>query len=196
MRRNAGRLSGIDVDVWRIPAIGLALAAALAAARVGWQLIRPDDLFLDSWVLVHILEVFNGETSPLPRAALTLKYPLSYLPFVIPARVIGALDTVKFIYPVVASLAAIPAYMLARRGMVPVAGALALLFVPDALVKALNGTPQGIAFVLFLFAVYFSIHRNRAAFAVTAILTLFTHHLTGLAVLLLYYSVWVLPRMR
>ncbi|GMQ95701.1 MAG: hypothetical protein BMS9Abin14_153 [Gammaproteobacteria bacterium] len=176
--------------------MGLALAAALAAARVAWQLIRPDDLFLDSWVLVHILEVFNGEVSPLPRATLTLQYPLSYLPFVIPARVIGALDTVKFVYPVVSSLAAIPAYMLARRGIAPLAGALALLFVPDELVKALNGTPQGIAFVLFLFAVYFSIRRNRAAFTVTAIATLLTHHLTGLAVLLLYYSVWVLPRTR
>ena len=196
MRRNAGRLSSIDVDIWRIPAIGLALAAALAAARVGWQLVRPDDLFLDSWVLVHILEVFNGEASPLPRATLTLQYPLSYLPFVIPARVIGALDTVKFVYPVVSSLAAIPAYMLVRRGMAPVAGVLALLFVPDVLVKALNGTPQGIAFVLFLFAVYFSIRKNRAAFTVTAIVTLLTHHLTGLAVLLLYFSVWVLPRTR
>ncbi len=196
MRRNAGRLSSIDVDIWRIPAIGLALAAALAAARVGWQLVRPDDLFLDSWVLVHILEVFNGEASPLPRATLTLQYPLSYLPFVIPARVIGALDTVKFVYPVVSSLAAIPAYMLVRRGMAPVAGVLALLFVPDVLVKALSGTPQGIAFVLFLFAVYFSIGKNRAAFTFTAIVVLLTHHLTGLAVLLLYYSVWVLPRTR
>ncbi len=196
MRRNAGRLSSVDVDIWGIPAMGLAIAAALAAARVGWQLVRPDDLFLDSWVLVHILEVFNGEASPLPRAALTLQYPLSYLPFVIPAKFVGALGTVKFVYPVVSSLAAIPAYMLARRGMTPVAGALALLFVPDELVKALNGTPQGIAFVLFLFAVYFSIRRNRAAFIVTAIVTLLTHHLTGLAVLLLYYSVWVLPRTR
>ena len=85
----------------------VALAGILAAVRVGWNLARPDDLFMDSWVLVHILRAMDGESAWLPRAALTLHNPLSFLPLYPISKVFGAFDTVKLAYPVVASLAVV-----------------------------------------------------------------------------------------
>ena len=165
-------------------------------SRVGWNLARPNDLFLDSWVLVHVLQILNGEVDMLPRAVLTLQYPLAYLPLVPIAKAFGAFTTVKLAYPVIASLAAVPAYLIVRRGHAPVVGVIAMLFLPDLVIKTLNGTSQGIALPLFLFALYFTLRGRRRAFFITAVAILFTHHLTGLVTLVLYYTMWVLPRSR
>jgi hypothetical protein len=184
---------------WRLrplPSAGIAIAVALAAARVGWNLARPDDLFLDSWVLVHILRIMTEGAEPLPRAALTLHYPLAYLPFYPLAELLGPFETVKLAYPVLASLAAIPAFLLVRRGPMPVAGIVAVLFLPDFLIKTLTGTPQGLALPLFLLALHFAVRRHRAGFVVASTAVLFTHHLTGLITLVLYYAFWVLARRR
>ncbi len=89
-----------------------------------------------------------------------------------------------------------PAYLLVRRGPAPVVGIIAMLALPDLAVKALNGTPQGVALPLFLLALYFAVHRRRKGFVATAVAILFTHHLTGLITLVLYYAMWVLPRSR
>jgi hypothetical protein len=184
----------VKLASWRSAALGL--AAALAATRVAWNLAHPHDLFLDSWVLVHVLKVLDGEVEPLPRSALTLQYPLAYLPFVPIAKVVGPLTTVKVVYAIAASLAAIPAFLLVRRGPLPIAGALALLFIPDVVAKTLTGTPQGLAFPLFLLALYFAIRRRRLAFVTAATSVLLTHHLTGLVTMVTYYSVLVLPEVR
>ena len=179
-----------------LPTVGLTVALALAMARVGWNLARPQDIFLDSWVLVHLLQALDGEASLLPRAALTLHYPLSYLPLFPLAKVFGPFTTVKLLYPIIALLAAVPAYLLVRRGPAPVVGIIAMLALPDLAVKALNGTPQGVALPLFLLTLYFAVHRRRKGFVATAVAILFTHHLTGLITLVLYYAMWVLPRSR
>ena len=180
----------------RIPTVGLVVALALAAARVGWNLARPEDLFLDSWVLVHVLQTLTGEAERLPRGVLTLQYPIAYLPFFPLAEAFGAFATVKLVYPVVASLAAVPAYMVVRRGPAPIAGILAMLFLPDLVVKALTGTPQGIALPLFLLALFFGMRGQRRAFVATAAAILLVHHLTGLVTMVLYYAMFVLPRSR
>jgi hypothetical protein len=178
------------------PVAGLFVAAGFAAWRVAWNLAHPHDLFLDSWVLVHVLRVLDGEAEPLPRAVLTLQYPIAYLPFVPLAKLLGPLATVKVVYAVAASLAAIPAYLLVRRGGLAVVGTVAILFIPDVVAKSLTGTPQGIAFPLFLVALYFALRRQRTAFTIAATAVLFTHHLTGLVTMVLYYAVNVVPHVR
>ena len=147
-------------------------------------------------MLVHILQVLSGEAELLPRGALTLQYPLAYLPLFPLAEAIGPFTTVQVIYPVLASLAAVPAYLLVRRGPVPALGIISMLFLPDLAVKSLTGTAQGIALPLFLLALYFALRRRRTAFVLAASAILLTHHLTGLITLVLYYTVLVLPRSR
>lgn len=178
------------------PVAGLLLAAGIALWRVGWNLAHPHDLFLDSWVLVHIMRVLDGEADPLPRSVLTMQYPLAYVPFVPFAKLFGPFATVKLVYAVAACLAALPAYMLVRRGPMPAMGAVAILFIPDVVAKSLTGTPQGIAFPLFLLALYFALRRRRLAFVITATAILFTHHLTGLVTMVLYYATMVIPEVR
>ncbi|MBI4306847.1 MAG: hypothetical protein HY678_11060 [Chloroflexi bacterium] len=178
------------------PASGLFVAAALAAARVAWNISHPDDLFIDSWVLVHILDLLDGKVEPLPRATLTLQYPLAYLPFLPLAKLIGAYATVKVVYGVAASLAAVPAYLLTRRGQMPLVGMAALVLIPDFLIKGLNGTPQGIAFPVYLLALYFALRGRRLWFVIAATAVLLTHHLTGLVTLVTYFAVLVVPRVR
>jgi hypothetical protein len=172
------------------------LAAGFALWRVGWNLSHPHDLFLDSWVLVHIMRVLDGDADPLPRSVLTLQYPLAYLPFVPFAKIFGPFATVKVVYAVAACLAAVPAYMLVRRGPMPAMGAVAILFIPDVVAKSLTGTPQGIAFPLFLLALYFALRRQRLPFVIAATAVLFTHHLTGLVTMVLYYTTMVVPEVR
>ncbi|MBI2965181.1 MAG: hypothetical protein HYY34_03125 [Chloroflexi bacterium] len=178
------------------PVAGLVLAAGFALWRVGWNLAHPHDLFLDSWVLVHIMRVLDGDADPLPRSVLTLQYPLAYLPFVPFAKIFGPFATVKVIYAVAACLAAVPSYMLVRRGPMPAMGAVAILFIPDVVAKSLTGTPQGIAFPLFLLALYFALRRRRLPFVIAATAVLFTHHLTGLVTMVLYYATMVVPDVR
>lgn len=172
---------------------GIALALGLGAARVGWNLLHPHDLFVDSWVMKNLLASLSLGLPPLPRTGLTLQYPLSYVPFLPFAGASGALWTVRVAYPLVASIAAIPARFLTERGPAPLLGALALLFLPDALLKAQSGTPQGVAAPLFLLAVHFALQGRRGPFLGVGLATLLTHHLTALAVLVLYYAVWILP---
>lgn len=174
----------------------LALAGVLALVRLAWNFANGRDLFLDSWVLVHVLEVAGGETPRLPRATLTLQYPLSYLPALPLAQLVGAFAAVKYAYPLFVSLAVAPAYLLTRRGPAPLLGALAMLALPDLAVKAMTGTPQAVALPLYLLALYFALSRRRLPFLLLATAILFTHHLTGMVTLVTYYSVWVLPHSR
>jgi hypothetical protein len=190
------RLLAPDRERLRAVGIGLAIAAALAAARLAWNLVYGNDLFLDSWVLVHVLGVLDGDVTRLPRATLTLQYPISYLPALPLSFLFGPFVTVKYIYPVVSSLAAVPGYLLLRRGPAPILGVLGLLFLPDLAVKALTGTPQGFALPLFVLAVYFALTEKRLPFVLTAAAILFTHHLTGMVTLVLYYTVVALPHSR
>ncbi len=183
--------------VFRNPLItAFTIFGLVAAARIVWNLLRPDDLFLDSWVMVNVLEGINGQADILPRAALTLHYPLSYLPFLLPAKLLGAYATVKFVYPAAASLAAVPAYLMLRKGPLALAGTLAIVFAPDMGIKTLTGIPQTVALPLFLLALYYTMRQRHTLFVITAAAILFTHHLTGMVVLALYYSAWVLPRIR
>ena len=147
-------------------------------------------------MLVHILETLDSGMGRLPRAALTLHYPLAFLPLYPAAKVVGALDAVRLAYPVMASLAAVPAYLIVRKGRAPVAGVVAMLLLPDLMVKTLTGTPQGIALPLFVLALYFALRRHRTGFLICATAVLFTHHLTGLVTLVMYYTLWVLPRLQ
>jgi hypothetical protein len=176
--------------------VGFTIAAFLATLRVGWNLAYDNDLFLDSWVLVHVLDVLGGGAERMPRATLTLEYPLSYLPTLPVAMLLGPADTVKYVYPVVASLAAVPAYAMLRHGPAPVLGVFALLLLPDLAVKGLTGTPQGMALPLFVLASYFALAENRVGFLLTAAAILFTHHLTGMVTLVVYYTVVAMPRSR
>ena len=139
------------------------MAAVLAAARVLWNATHPHDLFIDSWVLVHVLEVAGRETERLPRGMLTLLYPLSYLPFLPVAKLVGALPTVGLVYPIVASLAAVPASLITRGGPAPIAGVAAMLLLPDLAVKALTGTPQAVALPLFVLALFLALSGRRWA---------------------------------
>ena len=186
IRKPWPELSGLVVG-------GIAFAGILAIVRVGWNIARPDDLFMDSWVLVHIFRAMDGESEWLPRAALTLHYPLSFLPLYPISKVFGAFETVKLVYPVIASLAAVPAYLIARRGPMPLIGAAAMVALPDLMVKTLTGTPQGAALPLFMLALYFALRRHRTGFMIAATAVLFTHHLTGLITMVLYFTIWVLP---
>ena len=110
------------------------------------------------------------------------------------AKVLGPFTTVKLVYPVLASLAALPAYLLIRKCPMPVLGVISILALPDLMVKSLTGTPQGLALPLFLLALYFVLQGRRLPFVAAATAVLLTHHLTGLIVLVLYFTVWVLPR--
>ncbi len=168
----------------------------LASVRIGWNALHANDLFLDSWVLVHILGVVEGSVEQLPRAKLTLQYPLSYLPALPSSYVFGPAFTVRYAYPVVASLAAVPAYLLLRQGRAPALSVLALLLLPDLSVKALTGTPQGVGLPLFLLALYFALSGRRLPFVLAATAVLFTHHLTGMVTLILYYTVVAMPASR
>ena len=189
-------LPELTIERRRTLVVGLALAALLAALRIGWNLAYDNDLFLDSWVLVHVLDVLGGGADRMPRATLTLEYPLSYLPTLPISVLLGPADTVKYIYPVIASLAAVPAYAMLRHGPAPVLGVFALLLLPDLAVKGLTGTPQGIALPLFVLAFYFALAENRPGFVLTAAAILFTHHLTGMVTLVVYYTVVAMPGSR
>lgn len=179
------------------PVAGALLAAlALASWRLWWNLANGQDLFLDSWVLVHILRVFDGGAELLPRGLLTLQYPLSYVPFWPLAKLFGSFGSVKLVYPVLASLAAIPAFLLVRNGPLALGGVLSILLLPDLMIKSLNGTPQGVALPMFLLALYFALQGKRLPFVLAATAILFTHHLTGLITLVLYYTVVATPRSR
>jgi hypothetical protein len=187
------RLTEVSLETRRTLAGGFAIAAALAFARIAWNLAYDHDLFLDSWVLVHVLDVLGGGADRLPRATLTLQYPLSYLPTLPLSYAFGPLFTVKYVYPALSSLAAVPAYAMVRRGPAPVLGVLAVLLLPDLAVKGLTGTPQGVALPLFVLAFYFALSGKRVAFVLTATAILFTHHLTGMVTLVLYYTVVAMP---
>ena len=142
-------------------------------------------------LLVSGLTAAHGSKACEP--AFQPRMELAFFPL---AKAFGAFATVKLVYPVVASLAAVPAYMVVRRGPAPIAGILAMLFLPDLVVKALTGTPQGIALPLFLLALFFGMRGRRRAFVATAAAILLVHHLTGLVTMVLYYAMFVLPRSR
>ena len=164
--------------------------------RLGWNLLHPHDLYLDSWVMVHILDSLTGHAVMLPRAAITLCYPVSYVPFLLPAALSGGFNTVKYFYPVISSLVVVPAYFIFRKGPAPAAGAFAVLLFSDISFKTLTGTPQAVAIPLFFLALYFLLNRRHTAFVLTATVILFTHHLTGMVTLVLYFTLWVLPGSR
>ena len=189
-------LPELTIERRRTLIVGLALAGVLAALRIGWNLAYDNDLFLDSWVLVHVLDVLGGGADRMPRATLTLEYPLSYLPTLPISVLLGPADTVKYVYPVIASLAAVPAYAMLRHGPAPVLGVFALLLLPDLAVKGLTGTPQGMALPLFVLAFYFAMAENRTGFVLTSAAILFTHHLTGMVTLVVYYTVVAMPGSR
>src|SRR5688572_11624079 len=189
-------LPELTIERRRTLVVGLALAGLLAALRIAWNLAYDNDLFLDSWVLVHVLDVLGGGADRMPRATLTLEYPLSYLPTLPVSVLLGPADTVKYVYPIIASLAAVPAYAMLRHGPAPVLGVFALLLLPDLAVKGLTGTPQGIALPLFVLAFYFALAENRPGFVLTAAAILFTHHLTGMVTLVVYYTVVAMPGSR
>jgi hypothetical protein len=180
----------------RTAAAALALGLALVGWRLWWNVAHPRDLFLDSWVLVHLLRVLDGSADLLPRGILTLHYPGSYLPFWPLSPLLGPTAVVKFVYPAVAALAALPAFLLVRGGTLPVAGMAAILLLPDFMVKTLNGTPQGIALPFFLFALHFALQGQRAPFLLAATGVLLTHHLTGFVTLVLYFALVLFPRCR
>ena len=118
------------------------------------------------------------------------------MPFLLFAKIWGGFDTVKYIYAAVSTLVVVPAYLIFRKGRAPALGAFAVLLFCDISFKTLTGTPQAVAIPLFVLALYFLLEGRHAAFVITAVAILFTHDLTGLVTIILYYTVWVLPRSR
>lgn len=143
-------------------------------------------LFLDSWTVYHILDGIINHHEILPRSVLYLYYPLSYLPLLPFSEIFGILFTLKFIYPLITSLAVIPLYYLLslfiKEQRIFIA-TLIIVLIDDFLLRSISVTPQGIALIFLFSGMYFLFRGRKGLFMLFGIFTILTHHLTSLILL-------------
>jgi|GEM_PF-3281929 len=163
----------------------------VSAAKISVQLSTHSLISLDSWTIYHILSSVISGHEVLPRAVLYYHYPLSYI-FLLPfAKLFGIMFTLKFIYPLITSLIVVPVYYLMSiyvddyRSFI---GALTIAFIDDFILRATAATPQGIALIFFFSAILFLLKGENRMFLFFGILSIFTHHLTSLILLVFAIS--------
>jgi hypothetical protein len=161
----------------------LILFLLISGIKIILQLGTRYVISLDSWVIYHIIESIIHQQPILPRGVLYSYYPFAYV-FLLPfAYIWNPLMACKFIYPLLSSLSVIPLYYLmslyvkdTRAGIIT----LTVLFIDDFMLRTLAVTPQGIALIFFFSSLYFLLTHREKIFFVFSLLTLLTHHLTSL----------------